>query len=142
LTMGSGLYGIYEGQQQQQLAKQLQASADPFASQRGQYQQQLAVLNANPSSMTSLPGYQAGLEAVQRSGAAQGYTGSGNMMAGLAKYGQDFFNQQQQTLGGFAGAGINPASGAQLNLQATQGGMGLTGQGLASLGYGTYMAGR
>lgn len=46
----------------------------------------------NAGDVTSLPGYQAGLEAVQRSMASQGYSGSGNMMAALQKYGGDFYN--------------------------------------------------
>lgn len=42
----------------------------------------------------------AGLQAVQRSMAAQGYQGSGNMMAAISKYGADAYSanlQQQQT---------------------------------------------
>lgn len=47
----------------------------------------------NPADVASLPGYQAGLEAVQRSMASQGYQGSGNMATALLKYGGDAYNQ-------------------------------------------------
>lgn len=46
----------------------------------------------NPGDVTKLPGYEAGIEAVRRSLASQGFQGSGNMMAALHKYGGDFYN--------------------------------------------------
>lgn len=65
----------------------------------------------NPANLTKMPGYQAGLEAVQRSMAAQGYQGSGNMMAALQKYGGDAYQQMWQ--GGIASgqAGMGGLSG-------------------------------
>jgi len=45
------------------------------------------------SDVTQLPGYQAGLQAVERRMNAQGFQGSGNMMTELAKYGGDAYNQ-------------------------------------------------
>lgn len=141
LGVGSGLYGMYEAQQLKKQMAQLGASADPFGPYRAQYAQQLSALQSDPSRITSMPGYQAGLEAVQRSMAAQGYTGSGNMMAALSKYGGDFYNQQVQQLAGLAGAGISPATGASITAQGLTGAADLTSRGLASIGYGTRMAG-
>lgn len=123
VSTATGLYGLYQAQQMQALARQLQASADPFAGQRAQYAQQLSALQANPSSIANLPGYQAGLDAVQRSMAAQGYQGSGNMMAALQNYGGNIYDQQMQTLAGLAGAGANPASAAQIGLMGQKVGM-------------------
>lgn len=100
---GVGLYGLYNAMQQQR-------AAQAEENRRKQYQQRIDALMANPNQITSMPGYQAGLEAVQRSMAAQGFTGSGNMMAGLAKYGGDFYQQQLNNL--TAQAGGMPAAQA------------------------------
>lgn len=101
--IASGAYGLYGSMQQQKLAKQ-------EAGVRKGYQDQLGGLTSNPSSITSMPGYQAGLEGVQRSLAAQGYTGSGNMMAALAKYGGDFYGQEVSRLAGLSGMGTDSNS--------------------------------
>lgn len=63
------------------------------------YFEQLQRLQTNPSSITTLPGYRAGMEGVQRSLAAQGFQGSGNMMAALSEYGGDFYLKQMEQLG-------------------------------------------
>lgn len=69
------------------------AAADPFASQRPQYQNALQNLMSGQTDITQLPGFQAASQAAQqgleRSMAAKGYLGSGNILAELQK-------QQQQ----------------------------------------------
>lgn len=86
----------------QQYGPQFGAAAStpsPVSGFAGTYAQQLQDLMANPQGkLTSIPGYQAGLEAVQRAGAAQGWTGSGQMMTGLQEYGGQFFQQQLANL--------------------------------------------
>lgn len=128
MAMGAGLaeYGMREGQ-----------AMNPFDPMRGYYMKQLQQLSASPTDVAHIPGYQAGLEGVQRSMAAQGYQGSGNMMAELNKYSGGMYNQQMQTLAGFAGANAMPGAGGQLAVQGVQQGMNLMGQGMASQGYGT-----
>ena len=111
---GMGLYNMASASGLQDDMMALANRADPFGPQRAQYAAQLQQLMANPSSITSLPGYQAGMDAVQRSMSAQGYQGSGNMMAAMQKYGQDLYNQQVQTLSSLAGAGIDPSAGAKI----------------------------
>ena len=133
LMLGSGLMGLSSANQMSRMA----AQADPFGPYRAGYAAQLRDLTANPSSITSLPGYRSGLQAVQRSMGAQGYAGSGNMMAALAGYGGDFYQQQLQNLSSLAGVGISPAVGLQGQLGAAN----LTSRGLASLGYGARMMG-
>ena len=133
-NVGSSLYGMYNANQIRQQAQGLDAMA-PY---RAGYAAQLAQLNANPGSVTSLPGYQFGMDqgsqALQRAAAAQGYTGSGNAQIALQQYGQNYANQylqqQQQYLAGLAG-GSNPAS-----VQGTAIAAQLAGQSLGSLGYG------
>lgn len=91
---GLGLYQMY---QMNQMGKGTASSRAADA--------QLAALLQDPSSITSTPGYQAGLDAVERKGASQGYLGSGNMMIGLAKYAGDFYSQQLSQLGSLANGG-------------------------------------
>src|ERR1700744_2483281 len=73
-------------------------AADPFASQRGQYQQMLSQLIKNPSSITSTPGYQFGLQqsqnAVEGSAAANGMVNSGNVLNALSTNAQGYASQQ------------------------------------------------
>lgn len=140
-TMGQGTLGLLGAAGLMQAGQRAQQQADPFGPYRKQYADQLAALQADPSSVTKLPGYQAGIEAIKRSMAAQGFTGSGNMLGALAKYGGDFYNQAVNMYSGLAGAQFNPASGAQLGLQGTSMGLSLAGQSLNRLGYGSYMAG-
>ena len=102
--------------------------------QQQQYAKQLQALMANPSSVQGLPGYQAGLQAVQRSQAAQGYQGSGNMAAALAGYGGQAYQQQLANLSALQGQSA-PVSSPMASLTgAGLGAYGL-GSGLSALGY-------
>lgn len=132
---GQGLYGLYAAQQQSKLAARAAASQDPFGPQRAQYQQQLAQLMSNPSGITSMPGYEAGMQAVTRKMAAQGYLGSGNMMASLQQYGGQFYNDAVARLTALSGANIGP-SGGSLLLQGEQNKLAMQGQSINNIGYG------
>jgi hypothetical protein len=142
MSVGSGLYGLYQSNQIQNLAKSAFSQSNPFGPYRDQYAKQLSGLIANPSSITSYPGYQLGFDqgnqAVQRSMAAKGFLGSGNEATALVQYGQgyaeQFLGNEEQMLAGLAGSGITPNFGAALSGY----GMGneIASQSLASLGYG------
>ncbi|MGH7745861.1 MAG: hypothetical protein ACREQ5_13930, partial [Candidatus Dormibacteria bacterium] len=140
LSISSGLYGMEQSKRLQALAQQQAATQSPFDPYRAQYAQKLQALEADPNSITALPGYQAGLEAVKRSMASQGFNGSGNMMAALQKYGGDFYNNALNQYATLAGAGAAPGAGAGLAVQGSALGTQLMGSSLASLGYG--VAGR
>lgn len=96
--------------------------------QRQQYATQLQNLEANPSSVTSLPGYQfqlqQGTQAVDRQAAAQGLNGSGNLLTSLDQYSQglasSFYNNQVKTLAALSGATQNPALLANIGLSGQQ----------------------
>ena len=75
--------------------------------QQQEYARKIQELQSNPNSVTNTPGYGAGLEAVQRSMAAQGYTGSGNVATALQKYGGDFYQQQLHNLMQLQGPAVN-----------------------------------
>ena len=137
LSLGSGLTGLAMagsgGAQQAQYASQANALG-PYAAG---YAQQLQQLEANPSSVQNLPQYQAGLQAVQRSGAAQGYAGSTNMMSALAQYGGQAYQQQFSNLLSLVNSGSGQAAtAANATGQANVANANLVSQSLGSLGYG------
>jgi hypothetical protein len=124
----AGVYGAVEGSKSNTSNGSNNTTggngADPFASQRPQYQNQLSTLMANPSSITTSPGYQAslnqGLNAVTATKAAQGLGVSGNEDAALYSYGLTFeqqaFQQQEQDLGQLSGGNMGSTNGAgQIN---------------------------
>ena len=109
------------------------SAADPFASQRGQYQSMLSNLINNPSSITSNPGYQFGLDqsnkAIEGSAAANGMVNSGNVLQALSTNSQQYasqqLNNQELLLAQLAGANIgSPGTAGQIlqgqNLQNQQ----------------------
>lgn len=107
---------------------QLTNIADPWASQRGQYQTQLSSLMKDPSSFLKSDLFkastQAGLDAVNRSAAASGMLKSGNRLQALMDYGQknapENFFRMSDLLAGLGGArNQNPGGGlsALANLQ-------------------------
>ena len=104
-------------------AQQAAGAADPFASQRGQYQSMLSNLINNPSSITSQPGYQfnldQGLKSVQASAAANGMLNSGNVLTSLQQYGSNYASNQLQNqellLAQLAGANVgSPGTAGQI----------------------------
>lgn len=135
-NIGSGIYGMTQADQMKKRAQLLAQQADPFASSRPQYVSQLNSLMADPSTITTMPGYKAGLQAVERRGAAQGWNGSGNMMTSMADYGGNFFNQAVQQLMGLSGANVNPVSAANLALSGQNDAASVGAQSMNRIGYG------
>jgi hypothetical protein len=115
-TVGSQAFAMQSAEQAAAAAK----LADPWGEYRADAAKRLDALSRDPSSITSDPGYEAGLEAVQRSLGAQGYQGSGNMMAALSKYGGDFYDKAIKRLSELAGVSISPVAAGQLGVQGGQ----------------------
>lgn len=112
---GAGLYGLG-------LANQMRGMAqDPNAPYRPGYAAELSALASNPNQIQMLPGYRAGLQAVQRAQAAQGFQGSGNMMAALAKYGAGAYNDRLAQLERLSGITAGPNAYLQGNAMANLG---------------------
>jgi len=116
--------GAYQSNQLMQASQ----AADPWARYRAQYGDQLNQLMQNPSQIQNIPGYEAGMQAIQRSLAAQGYQGSGNMMNAMAQYGGNFYQQQLQNLSSLAGVG-----NTQLGLQGQFNASNMLGQSLQGI---------
>lgn len=122
MSILSGLYGIYQGER-------VRDSMDPFAGNRGYFADRLMELERDPSAIQRRPGYQAGVNTINRELASKGYYGGGNHPIALSRFAGDFYNQEANRLAQLAGAGAAPGAGslAAANLQ---------GQGLASIAYG------
>ena len=110
LTGGYDIYSALAGGSQGDIgrAKESAAMADPFASQRPQYQQQLQQLMTDPNSFKQDPGYQFALSQGQQaisgaSNALYGGTRAGALYPELAKYtegyaAQNYDNRIQQLM--------------------------------------------
>ena len=141
-NIGSGLLGLNKAKDIQSTAAQVAAANDPFGPYRPQYAQQLSALSANPNLITSTPGYQFGIDqgnqALMRTMAARGYTGSGNEMIALQRFNQDYAGRylaaEQERLARLAGAGISGNSNALLTGEQLS--TDLMSKALASIGYG------
>lgn len=97
---------------------------------------QLQALLRDPSGTAANdPAFQLRLQAAMRANAPMG-TDSGAMAKAAADASTTWYNERLQQLGGISGAGVNPASAAELMLQGNMGANQLAGQGLASIGYG------
>jgi len=134
-SIGSGLYGMRQAQQTRQLAEKAAGIQDPFMGERAKYASELSSLYADPLRVERLPGYKAGLSAVERKMASQGYLGSGNMMLALQDYGGRAFDAEAARLASLAGAQFAP-SGGQTLLSGTSQANELASKSLGSLGYG------
>lgn len=154
VSAGAAAYGAYSSsraaRQQGRAGDQMAELSRVQAERQGYYDQQLRDLLADPSQIYQDPGYQEsfrqGQQAVERSAAAGGFTGSGNAAIALQRFGQsfasDYMRQQQQLLASLSGAQFNPASaasgaaGAYGGAAATNiGAFGQLGSALANLGY-------
>lgn len=140
LGLLSGVMGLKGASDIRGAAGQTPAMApiyDPFASQRGQYQQQLSALASNPSRIFDMPGYKAGEQALMRQLAAGGFLGSGNMMTALRDYGTKSYGEEFNRLAGLAGANIGPmvAGSAPNPYAGAVAANDATSKALASLGY-------
>ncbi len=137
LSAGMGLKGAKDIRAAASDTPQMAPIYDPFASQRGFYQQQLQGLASDPSKVFELPGYKAGEQALMRQLAAGGYLGSGNMAVALRDYGTKAYGEEFDRLAGLAGAKIGPmvAGSAPNPYVGAVAANDATSKALASLGY-------
>ena len=149
-SAGIAAYSAYNTSQTE---GQLTGMAQTTAGEQQGYAHQLSALIADPSSVTSLPGYSfqlnQGSDAVAREMAASGFAGSGNEAIALTQYGQGYaqsaYQQQAQLLASLSGltAASSPAQTAMAGLSAGNQAFSQMGASLSSLGYGltNYSAG-
>ena len=107
------------GKQQEQLDRALERS-DPFWAKRSQFGDQLETLMKSPDAVMDTPYtkflQKQGTQAIERSTAARGLLGSGQMGIELEEFGQGLasqsFQQQFQNLAQLSGASVNPQGAA------------------------------
>lgn len=134
----SGLFGSSYGRDIEKTATGLRNSTDSMMPVRPQAAGELLKLIADPSGIVNVPGYQSGLQAVDRSLAKQGFNPantrgiSGNFLNAQSEYGGKFYNDYMTQMAQLAGAQFNPAAAAALQLQGLEGGAGITGAGTQS----------
>ena len=134
----SGAMGMNQAGQLRRLAELSANRADPWGTSggRGLADQQLQALMRDPMQVASRdPSYAMRMQGAQRAMGIYGQD-SGAMGVAGANASTDWLNQRMATLGGMAGAGVNPGAAAQLRLQGEQGADDMTSRGLASIGYG------
>lgn len=122
LSILSGVYGM-------NLASNARDEMDPFRSERPYYQDRLRELEQNPSLITQRPGWQTGVNTINREMASRGYLGGGNQAIGLSRFSGDFYNQEMNRLAALAGSHVTPGAGMGIYTN-------LIGQSLGSIGYG------
>ena len=130
IAAGASLAGSYMSKRS---ADKVAAASDPFAKYRGYYGEQLQKLEQNPGLLTQRPGYQAGLDAIERTMGSRGFLGSGNLGASLFRYGGQFYNEEANRLAGLAGAGQTPGAGQVASAGLYQTAMGQAGYGIGEL---------
>ena len=137
-----GLGQLVGAQQARAAGKQVSGlQADPYAQYRPQAAAQLQALLANPSTITSTPGYQfnlqQGLQAQQAQQAAQGRLVSGGGLLQANQFGQQYatsnLQQQQNLLATLSGANQSPAGAAQAQQGINFGQVGAGALGLQQL---------
>lgn len=136
-SLGTGLVGLG---QTGNIASASQADAarlDPFGPYRGEFANQLMGLMADPSLIEKKPGYRAGLRAVQRALAAQGFNPGkggtpGNWTYAMDKFGGEQYAAEFARLAAGAGMNIAPGGGA-INTQGQVMQTQLMGQALQSI---------
>lgn len=133
-NLGTGLYGLNQANQLSKMAMEASRRSDPFGPHRAQYADRLNALYKDPSQVQKLPGYKAGLQAVERKMASQGYNNSGNMMIALQDYGGRAFDSEAARLSALAGANFGPSSATEIAGQTAA--MSLRGQALNRFGLG------
>jgi hypothetical protein len=144
-SLASAGVAAYSASQQGSIAGQQEGMAQTVFGEQQGYAQQLASLINNPSSVTSLPGYQfnfgQGTDAVTREMASSGFSGSGNEAIALTQYGQgnaqNTFNQYASLLSSLAGLSspVNPTGALGGASSANTAGYNQYGGALASLGF-------
>lgn len=138
LSIGSGLYGLFNQNDLRRKADSAMSMSDPWGASGGRgaaNAQLMALLNDPVNAAKNDPAYKLRLQAAARTAAPYG-EGSGKMAIGAADASTDWYNQRLQQLGGLSGAGLNPAQGQQIGLEGNIAANRLSGDALASIGYG------
>lgn len=139
MSLGSGIYGLLQSRDLKKLSEEAMQRSDPFGPYRGASANELMRLTTDPQAITSLPGFDVGRLALERSLAAQGYNPAttkipGNYIDAMSNYGTNFRNQELQRLMVMSGATFPPGS-ANAAVAGSTSAAELASKSLASIGY-------
>ena len=133
MSVGSGLYGLSQAEQQKKLAMQALQGSSPWASSGGMAGAGSALTNAIQGDFANDPGF----ALAQRAAAATSSTQPGGFAAqAAANAALQYQNQRIQALSGPAGTQFSPAQGYATAGQINQGANSLASSSLGSIGYG------
>lgn len=135
LSIGSGLMNLSNASNARGNLSNVGATADPFGTSggRGLADTQLQALLRGD--VDNDPALKLRIRAAQRAMGSYGQN-SGNMAVAAANASTDWYNGRLAQLGQLAGAGFNPASGAQVGIQGVQASNQMQQQALAQIGFG------
>jgi hypothetical protein len=117
LKLAAGIYGLIKSSQNPNVSNTpspaMTTATNSNAAASTAASGQLTAAMADPNVYYNSAQYQTGLQAVERTDASQGYSGSGKMMADLQNYGATSYQAYLTNLASIAGTTLNAASGAQ-----------------------------
>jgi len=133
LKVGSGLYGMYQGNKQQQQAQQAIAGSAPWTAQGGNAMAGEELQRVIRGDLANDPGFKLAQLSAARAGAQQpgGFAASAAANAALR-----YQMERMQALGAPAGVGFNPAAGYQTAQQGTQQGINTFKTGISGIAAG------
>lgn len=140
VTAAAGAYSAYGSKR---AGDKMAGLGRSQANRQAYYDDRLRKLMEDPSSLYEDAGYKEaqrqGIQAIERAGTLQGFTGSGNAAIALQKFGQsfatDYLRSQQSLLASLAGGQFNPASAMSAGANSDAQAFNQLGSTLASLGY-------
>jgi hypothetical protein len=116
LKLVGGLYGLYKSSQNPNTSNTpspaVTTASNANATASATAATQLTTALNDPSSYYDSASYQAGLQALERTDAAQGYAGSGKMLADLQNYGQTSYQSYITNLSQIANMSLGASTGA------------------------------
>ena len=133
MSIGSGIYGMTQANEQRRLAQQAIAGSSPWTSSGGAAGAGTALTNVIQGDFTNDPGYKAALQAAARTSSQQpgGFAAMAAAQAALK-----YQNDRIQALGPAAGVGFSPGAGYQTALGGMTSANDLASRSLGSIGYG------
>lgn len=133
MSIGSGIYGMTQANEQRKLAQQAIAGSSPWTSSGGAAGAGTALTNVIQGDFTNDPGYKAALQAAARTSSQQpgGFAAMAAAQAALK-----YQNDRIQALGPAAGVGFSPGAGYQTALGGMTSANDLASRSLGSIGYG------
>lgn len=113
-SIGTSVGSIFGGQKTQQSGNAATSASMAQLAYQEAASRRLQTLLNDPSSVTTMGGFNTGLQAIERSAAGKGMLNSGNIMTALADYGNNYYGDQVRLMQSLAAGTPSPAVGAAM----------------------------